>query len=293
MTFVPLNSHHPIAPSRSNRTSANLVKSGHASWVITDRSRRSTLESRRNLKNVNFSLIEARPSGAECLAAAPLALGGITWFSGSDWPGKLAAVFFLQSCPLRCSYCHNPHLLAHTPGSLDFLSTLGALASRRELLDGVVFSGGEPCAQSALPSAISATRNFGFQVGLHTSGVFPVVLERALPHLDWVGLDIKAPPPHFAKITGYDGWRRVQQSLDLLLAADVPFETRTTWHPDMFASSELLALAEQLQRQGVKEYSVQRLRTPVDEGRRWITGPAPEPTVLSKLQEMFTCFTLR
>lgn len=283
--------HHPTTPSPSNSTNVNPVKSGHASWATTDRSRRSTPASRQNLKNAHFSLFEARPSVG--LVPTPLALGGITWFSGSDWPGKLAAVFFLQGCPLRCSYCHNPHLLARAPGSLDFAATLAALGSRQGLLDGVVFSGGEPCAQAVLPAAISATRDFGFCVGLHTSGIFPVVLGRTLPELDWVGLDIKAPPPHFTKITGYDGWRRVQQSLDLLLASDVPFETRTTWHPDLFSSRDLLTLAQQLQRQGVKEYAVQRLRTPVDKGRRWITGPAPEPAVLVEMQEMFACFTLR
>ena len=42
--------------------------------------------------------------------AAELKVGGVTPFSATDYPGKLAAVVFVQGCPWRCGYCHNPHL---------------------------------------------------------------------------------------------------------------------------------------------------------------------------------------
>jgi len=38
-------------------------------------------------------------------------IGGIVPFTTNDFPGRLAAVLFLQGCPLRCAYCHNPHLI--------------------------------------------------------------------------------------------------------------------------------------------------------------------------------------
>ncbi|MEE7560627.1 anaerobic ribonucleoside-triphosphate reductase activating protein, partial [Xanthomonas sp. Kuri4-2] len=37
-------------------------------------------------------------------------MGGWVPLSSLDFPGRLAAVAFLQGCPWRCGYCHNPHL---------------------------------------------------------------------------------------------------------------------------------------------------------------------------------------
>lgn len=40
-----------------------------------------------------------------------------TPFSTTDYPRKLAAAVFVQGCPWRCGYCHNPHLQGRTPWS--------------------------------------------------------------------------------------------------------------------------------------------------------------------------------
>ncbi|UUZ52466.1 hypothetical protein LP419_23705 [Massilia sp. H-1] len=39
-----------------------------------------------------------------------LRVGGVTPFTATDYPGLLSAVVFVQGCPWRCGYCHNPHL---------------------------------------------------------------------------------------------------------------------------------------------------------------------------------------
>ena len=43
-------------------------------------------------------------------AADALKIGGVQPFSSIDCPGALAAVVFVQGCPWRCLYCHNPQL---------------------------------------------------------------------------------------------------------------------------------------------------------------------------------------
>ena len=44
-------------------------------------------------------------------------VGGVVPFSTVDYPGRICAVVFLQGCPWRCGYCHNPHLQAtDSPG---------------------------------------------------------------------------------------------------------------------------------------------------------------------------------
>src|SRR3954447_23836555 len=85
---------------------------------------------------------------AAVTAADGLAVAGLTPLSTCDWPGQLVATVFLQGCPLACTYCHNPALIdPRVPGTLPWTSVTDLLGRRQGLLDGVVFSGGEPTRQ--------------------------------------------------------------------------------------------------------------------------------------------------
>ncbi|MCA0175412.1 MAG: anaerobic ribonucleoside-triphosphate reductase activating protein [Proteobacteria bacterium] len=195
--------------------------------------------------------------------ADPLRLGGLTPLTTIDFPGRLAAVLYCQGCPWRCGYCHNPGLLdATAPPALPWTEALAFLQRRRGLLDGVVFSGGEPTLQATLPAAIEAVRGLGFAVALHTGGMYPQRLAALAPQLDWVGLDIKAAPAHYDAITATPGsGGRAWAALDVLLASGVPFECRTTWHAGLYDLDALHAIADALRQRGVRHWAVQACRT--------------------------------
>jgi len=187
----------------------------------------------------------------------PLAVGGFVPFSTVDWPGHLTAVVFCQGCPWQCRYCHNTHLqLFHLPSppNSTWPDLLEIFARRRGLLDGVVFSGGEATAQPGLLRALHEVQAMGFRTGLHTAGMFPLRFARHLPHLDWVGLDIKAPFDHrYDAVTGRpDSASTVSQSLRLLLESGVDYELRTTMHPQLLDESAREAIRRQLADFGAK-----------------------------------------
>jgi pyruvate formate lyase activating enzyme len=197
--------------------------------------------------------------------AGALNVGGLQRFTTIDYPGALAAVVFVQGCAWRCSYCHNPQLQPRraAPGSgLAWAGVRDWLATRRGLLDAVVFSGGEPTLDLALPAALAETRALGFRNGLHTAGMAPRRLQALLPLLDWVGLDVKAPlrdggARHDA-ITGVRGAAvAVRRSLALLLAAGVPLQLRTTVHPQWLSTDELESLQRELAALGAPDTVVQ------------------------------------
>ena len=120
----------------------------------------------------------------------------------------LAAVVFCQGCPWRCGYCHNPGLIPpQGEHEVRWESVLEFLQRRRDLLDGVVFSGGEPTLQSGLDDAIRDVRALGFKIGLHTGGMYPQRLESILQRVDWVGMDVKAPFPGLRPHYGRAGKR--------------------------------------------------------------------------------------
>ncbi len=204
------------------------------------------------------------PTEDSAAAAAParaLQVGGLTPFTSLDYPGQLAAVVFVQGCPWRCGYCHNPHLQPRSagadglPGAAPrWAEVLAWLPQRAGLLDAVVFSGGEPTLAPALPAAIEAVRALGFKVGLHTAGIYPQRLQAVLPLLDWVGLDLKAPLADEAvhtRVTGVPGSAApVRSSLAAVLhqhrQTGLAFECRTTAHPALLDDAALCTLADEL-----------------------------------------------
>ncbi len=195
-----------------------------------------------------------------------LRVGGFVPFTSVDYPGELAAVVFCQGCPWRCSYCHNQHLLpAKTEGLLDWQDILEELRRRKGFLDAVVFSGGEPTAQQALPQTMKEVKALGFKVGLHTAGCYPERLRSLLPLLDWVGLDIKGQPESYPALTGAEkSADQAWQSLEILLSTHIPLQVRTTVFPEM-TRHHVEKLCKDLSRLGVREHILQACRqTTVD-----------------------------
>lgn len=229
------------------------------------------------------------PSAAEAAASARLRVGGLQRFSSIDFPGHLCAVVFCQGCPWRCGYCHNPELLdANAPPGIGWDAVLAFLAQRQGLLDGVVFSGGEPTLQAGLADAIGQVRALGFAVALHTGGMYPQRLAAVLPQVDWVGLDIKAPWHRMDALTGTRGSAgRVLDALQLVVASGVAFECRTTWDASLFPLAELHALSEELAGLGVRSWALQQCR---GAGRG---GGAPGAKDLALFASRFERFEVR
>jgi anaerobic ribonucleoside-triphosphate reductase activating protein len=191
-----------------------------------------------------------------------LAVGGMIPLAANDYPGCLSAIVFCQGCPLRCRYCHNPHLQARSQSTMTWGSVLAFLKRRVGLLDAVVFSGGEPTYQPALPAAVAQARDLGFKIGLHTAGCCPDTLAAALPYLDWIGLDIKALPDDYPAVTGVTGsGSEPFQAVRMLVESGIPFEVRTTVHPMLIDEDKIKTLADELKRMGVKSYALQMFRS--------------------------------
>lgn len=190
-------------------------------------------------------------------------IGGVTPFTTIDYPGELSAVLFLQGCPWRCDYCHNKDFIdRQQAASVSWESVLDFLRERKNLLDAVVFSGGEPTLQTGLLEAIRQVKHLGFKIGLHTAGVYPQRLKKLLPWLDWVGLDIKAPASRYSAITGVSSSaERAWQSAKILVDSDVDYEIRTTLHPKLISRSDLYRLVDDLKNINVRHYSVQQCNT--------------------------------
>jgi anaerobic ribonucleoside-triphosphate reductase activating protein len=231
-----------------------------------------------------------------------LQVGGLTPFTSIDYPGQLSAVVFVQGCPWRCGYCHNPHLQPRGAGQGPrWSAVLEFLRQRAGLLDAVVFSGGEPTFDPALPQAIADVRALGFKVGLHSAGIYPQRLQAVLPLVDWVGLDIKAP---LADNACHDRVTQLRHSADAVrrsLAAlvrhsranSLAYECRTTAHPALLDDAALLTLADELVDAGVP-WALQIFRPQGVAGDLpAVASDYPSSATLQRLRERLPAMTVR
>lgn len=110
-----------------------------------------------------------------------------------DGPG-IRFVAFMQGCPLRCGYCHNPETWETAGGTEYTVQELFDKIKRYKNYfgknGGVTFSGGEPFMQAEFVlEVIKKCRNAGIHTAVDTSG--SVLNEELIRTADLVILDIK------------------------------------------------------------------------------------------------------
>lgn len=223
-------------------------------------------------------------------------LAGLVPFSAVDWPGKIAASVFAQGCPFRCDYCHNFEILdPKAPGTVEWEEVTDLLKTRRGLLDGVVFSGGEAILQgitkrgetildTPLGASMKEVKELGFEVGLHAAGSFPKVLKDLFQNdlVDWVGLDVKALPEDYEFIVKSPvSSQLIERSLNTVIDhPEVDHEIRLTLWPGLLNApsfndympgtpkkngEELLEyaikVAEWVRERGAENFALQKFQT--------------------------------
>ena len=115
-----------------------------------------------------------------------------------DGPG-IRFVVFMQGCPLRCLYCHNPdcrQLDEGKPVTVDQL--MQEIKSYKSYLrkGGVTVSGGEPLMQpDFVEELLRRCQQEGIHTALDTSGYVLATSKSVLKYADLVLLDIKSFDP--------------------------------------------------------------------------------------------------
>ena len=137
-------------------------------------------------------------------------LHSIETFGAVDGPG-IRTVFFMQGCPARCLYCHNPDSWDSQGGRDIEIEEIVHWAVRGTPYygdkGGVTFSGGEPLVQGRfLAEAMRALAKEGINAAIDASGTYTdEFTDEAVAASDLVLLDVKHPDPErFKLITGRD-----------------------------------------------------------------------------------------
>jgi pyruvate formate lyase activating enzyme len=128
-----------------------------------------------------------------------------------DGPG-IRFVIFLQGCPLRCQYCHNPDTWKLADGKLmDVDTVMQEVVKYKSYMrftgGGITITGGEPLVQADFVlELLKACKAEGINTAIDTSGyLFNDKIKEILDYTDLVLLDIKHYDALMYKtITGVD-----------------------------------------------------------------------------------------
>ncbi len=167
-----------------------------------------------------------------------------------DFPGHTAATIFFGGCNLRCPFCQNSSLVLNggrPQEPLESKKIITYLEKRRGILDGVCITGGEPLLDPDVGELCRLIKALGYAVKLDTNGTFPermvALYEQGL--IDYVALDVKNDPLHYAETVGVPGFdvAPIRETIAWLRSHSLSYECRTTVVKNFHNEDRLIALA--------------------------------------------------
>ena len=183
-----------------------------------------------------------------------------------DWPGKICSVIFLGGCGFRCPACHNFQLVLDPRSVADhpLEDILEQLRKRKNWIDGVTVTGGEPTVRRDLPDLLKLLRSAAGKIKLDTNGSNPGMLGRLIDQglLDAVFMDVKAPlnALDYTAVAGVPvDPRIIRRSIAILKSSGLEVVFRTTVIPGLVEEPELERIRESLGK--VPRFIVQPFRS--------------------------------
>ena len=207
-----------------------------------------------------------------------------------DYPKHLAATIFVGSCNMRCPFCHNASLVLypHSQTLIPEEDIFAYLKKRKNILEGVCITGGEPTLYSDLPLFISQIKDLGFKVKLDTNGSNPAMISKLMDEklIDYIAMDIKNSKEKYLLTTGSENLSMddIENSVSLILRENVDYEFRTTVVNQLHTDRDMIAIGNWIK--GAKAYYLQSFTRSGD-----IISPgftAPEKETLLRYKTLLT-----
>jgi len=136
------------------------------------------------------------------------------------------------------------------------------LLERKDFIDGICMSGGEPTLCPDLPVYFKGIKDKGFLIKLDTNGTKPKLLKNLLDFdlVDYIALDIKSSLDfdNYSKAAGIKDKmmiEKVKDSIELIMNSEIDYEFRTTVVPLLHSDETIMEIARYIA--GAKKYVLQ------------------------------------
>lgn len=170
-------------------------------------------------------------------------ISGIQKLSMVDYKGHPAFVIFMGKCNLRCPYCHNSSIVKGEE-SYEKDYVLSLIEKRKNFIDAVVVTGGEPTLHSEfLLSLLRDLRKTGLLIKLDTNGTCPTVLQKIIDQnlVSYIAMDIKNTYQKYGETVGISKLdpSKIQESILLIESSSIPYEFRMTINKKMHTLEDI------------------------------------------------------
>jgi len=179
-----------------------------------------------------------------------------------DYPGKVACTVFLPKCNFGCGFCHNKDLVLN-PDKIKAVSeqeVLDYLKEKKQWIDGIVVTGGEPLLHKELSGFLAKVKELGYLVKLDTNGTDPSFLKELLDKklVDFVAMDVKNCIERYDETARAPvDMEKIKESISLIKDCK-DHEYRTTVVPGLHTEEDIKKIGEWLK--GSKKFSIQNFR---------------------------------
>ena len=132
---------------------------------------------------------------------------------------------------------------------------------RRQYLDGVVISGGEPTIHSDLISFLDKIKRLGYLIKLDTNGSNPFILNQLiqLKLVNCVAMDVKAPLNRYLEVIDVNlPIEKIKESIEIILSSGIKHEFRTTVVKHLCSSDDVREITSMIK--GAQHYHLQKAR---------------------------------
>ncbi|MEG1963887.1 MAG: anaerobic ribonucleoside-triphosphate reductase activating protein [Clostridia bacterium] len=157
---------------------------------------------------------------------------GFTKLTLVDFPNKVSAIVFTEGCNFRCPYCQNASIVLGKYPVYDEQEIFDYLIKRKNILDGLCISGGEPLLQNDLKQFITKVKALGYAVKIDTNGFMPTQLKQLIEEnlVDYVAMDIKNCLAKYPQTVGKAQMQteNILKSIEILKNSGIDYEFRTT-----------------------------------------------------------------
>ncbi len=175
-------------------------------------------------------------------------IAGVQKVTLLDYPGKVACEIFTQGCNFECPFCQNSSLIPITnTGEFSEEEIFEYLNLRKNILDGVVITGGEPTVQKDLKEFIKKIKDLGLLVKLDTNGGNPKVLQELIDEelVDYVAMDIKNVFNKYNITAGKKvALDNIKKSIEILKRSKIDYEFRTTIIKEMHSLDDIVSICK-------------------------------------------------
>ena len=189
-------------------------------------------------------------------------IAGFEKTSLQDYPDHISCIVFTQGCNMKCPFCQNATLIPQEGDNLiDEKEVLDYLKLRKNIVNGITISGGEPTLQKDLKEFIYEVKKIGVDVKLDTNGTNFNLLKGLIDEklVDYVAMDIKNSFKKYGETAGIENIKldNIKNSMNYLKEGNVLYEFRTTIMNEHHELQDILEIIKEI---GDSKYFLQNFK---------------------------------